>query len=253
MCEDAGRKRSAGPLGLDEPHEGRHTSFMRLVSFRLSTSASSPSRVRPVSVGRVAASALFVTAFLAALPLGDRPAGARAEEPTVAEPSGEASDGVVSEEETLRRALANAPSAEAAAPIRRRLVRLRMKSGSATADLLAERASAARLAGEGALALDLLDAAIAVAPAWGGGRHLRGALHAERGEFAPAVVDLGEALARDPSDAASLAMLALLRERKGAKAAALDLMRRAAVLDPHLPDLADEIERLSLEVEGRPI
>ena len=92
-----------------------------------------------------------------------------------------------------------------------------------------------------------------MAPNWAGGRHLRGAIHAERGEFAAAVIDLGEALARDPADAATMILLAFLRERAGEKAAALDLLKRAAAVDPNLPDLAAPIERLRLEVEGRPI
>lgn len=224
---------------------------MRLVSFRPSVSDSLAGGFRMVSrsvtlsVAHLLAPALLAATVTVA-------AGAWSPRPRAEEPAVEA-DGAVSEAEDLRRALATAETAEAAEPIRRRLIRLRMRSGSATADLLAARAATARLAGDGGLALDLLDAAIAVAPDWAGGRHLRGALHAERGEFAPAVVDLDEALERDPDDAASAAMLAVLRERGGDKRTALDLMRRAAAADPHLPDLAGEIERLSLEVEGRPI
>jgi len=193
----------------------------------------------------------MVVAVLLALSLGATLAGpgpASGEGRQAVEPSA-VGEGIAA----LERDLAEADSPEAATPIRKRLVRARMVSGSTTADLLTARAAVAERQGDGGLALDLLDAAIVVAPNWAGGRHLRGAIHAARGEFAAAVIDLGEALARDPADAATMILLAFLRERAGEKAAALDLLKRAAAADPHLPDLAAPIERLRLEVEGRPI
>lgn len=220
---------------------------MRLVSFRpfVSTFAggSPVGRSRRSVIGASLVLALF--AGLGAPGAGAAETTADAAMPEAHRPG----DGVAA----LERDLAAAESPEAAIPIRRRLVRLRMASGSATADLLAARAAVAKRQGDGGLALDLLDAAIVVAPNWAGGRHLRGAIHAERGEFAAATADLGEALARDPDDAAALILLAFLRERSGEKAAALALLKRAAAADPHLPDLADPIARLTIDVDGRPI
>ncbi|NLH83458.1 MAG: hypothetical protein GX458_21845 [Phyllobacteriaceae bacterium] len=227
-------------MDLDEPHEGRHTPFMRLVSFRLLFS---------IPFARRSARALGLM-LVVALVVGP-PSGRAAERPTEAATvaSGRVGEGIAA----LERDLAAAETPEAAIAIRKRLVRARLVSGSTTADLLAARAATAKRQGDGGLALDLLDAAIVVAPNWAGGRHLRGAIHAERGEFAAAVVDLGEALARDPADAATLVLLAFLRERAGEKAAALELMKRAAAADPQLPDLAEPIARLTIDVEGRPI
>lgn len=155
--------------------------------------------------------------------------------------------------EALRRALAEAETPEAAAGLRRRLEAMRLHSDSATADLLTTRAGAARAAGDLGSALDLLDAAIAVAPNWASGRRLRGLVHVEREAFGPAVVDLEDAVRRDPSDATALFVLAALRERSGDEAAALDLARRAQNADPYLPGLAETVERLTLDVEGRPL
>lgn len=222
---------------------------MRLVSFR--------PLFRPAGTGpaidrlrwRGAAAALLLGLSLGSMLVAPSARGADRPGEDAAASSRGVSEGIAA----LERDLAEADSPEAATPIRRRLVRARMVSGSATADLLTARAAVAKRQGDGGLALDLLDAAIVVAPNWAGGRHLRGAIHAERGEFAAAVADLGEALARDPADAATLILLGFLRERSGEKAAALDLLKRAAAADPHLPDLAPSIERLTLEVEGRPI
>lgn len=158
-----------------------------------------------------------------------------------------------SEADGLRQALATAPTAEAATRVRQRLDRLRTRSGSATADLLTARAGAARAAGDVAATLDLLDAAIAVAPDWAGGRHMRGLVHVGRGALGPAATDLDAAVRLDPYDATALFILAALRERGGDKAAALNLIRRAVVADPNLPGLTETAARLTLEVEGQPL
>ncbi len=149
--------------------------------------------------------------------------------------------------------LTAAPDEARAAEVRRLIDRARMVSGSATADLLVARAAVAERAGESGLALDLLDAAIVVAPRWAGGLRLRGLLQVRRGATASGAADLTAALRLDPRDGAALAVLAGLAELDGRKREALDLLKRARAVDPNEERLRESIERLTLEVEGRPL
>ncbi len=224
---------------------------MRLVSFLPRLPFPSPVRVSASgdSLGAVRPRRAAVTALVCLLAIGGGMPAVAA--PPVDRPAAGIEQPV--EAEALRRALAEAETAEVAAPLRRRLETLRLHSNSAAADLLTARAGAARAAGDVGTALDLLDAAIAVAPHWAAGRRLRGLVHVERGAFGPAAVDLDAAARLDPSDATALFVSAALRERAGDPAAALDLARRAQAADPQLPGVSETVERLTLQVEGRPL
>lgn len=219
----------------------RLVSFLRpLVDLLRPAAAVVPRRGGAGSARRALAVAMVATGLIGTVPVAaETPASPATQERT--------------ELQDLVRALARAETPEAAAAIRRRLIRLRMRSDSATASLLVSRAAAARLTGDDGLALDLLDAAIVAAPEWAGARHLRGMIHLSRGAEAAAAADLAAAARLDPSDATTLAALARLREAAGDKALALALLRRAGAADPQFPGLAEAIEALSLEVEGQPL
>lgn len=148
-------------------------------------------------------------------------------------------------------ALAAAPDDSSAAAIRARIESRWQASGSATADLLTTRAATAAHAGEPALALDLLDAAIVVAPTWAGGHHRRALLHLSRHDFPHARADIAATLAIEPRHFGAMAMMAALADADGRKKEALAWLRRIAGLDPRSPGLAGHIERLAIEVEGR--
>ncbi|MER2606498.1 MAG: hypothetical protein ABTQ29_11740, partial [Siculibacillus sp.] len=74
-----------------------------------------------------------------------------------------------------------------------------------------------------------------------------------RGATASGAADLTAALRLDPRDGAALAVLAGLAELDGRKREALDLLKRARAVDPNEERLRESIERLTLEVEGRPL
>lgn len=208
---------------------------MRLVSFRpLSGPSQWPRR------SRLAGAIGVGLALLVAAPL----AGA-AEPPTAVErPVPDALD-------TWFAALAAAPDDLSAARARGRIESLWKASGGATAELLASRAVVAAHAGDGGLALDLLDAAIVVAPTWAEARHVRGLIRFRGGDTGRAVIDLTEALRLEPRHIGALSGLAIVSEAAGRKAEALKWLRRLATLDPRNPGLGDRIERLTIEVEGR--
>lgn len=225
---------------------------MRLASFLRPLFGSrlppSPAVRRGGRTGSARRSVTMAAAMAAAMAAG----GSIFADPVAAQtPPGAATD-EGSELQGLVGALARAETPDAAAAIRRRLDRLRLRAASATASLLVTRAAAARLAGDDGLALDLVDAAIVTAPDWAGARRLRASIHLAQGSHAAAAVDLTAAARLDPSDATTLALLARLRAAEGDKALALALLRRAAALDPQFPGLVDAIEALTAEVEGQP-
>ncbi len=148
-------------------------------------------------------------------------------------------------------ALAAAPDEASAARARGRLEAHWNASGSATADLLAARAGTAVHAGDRALALDLMDAVIVVAPDWAGARHRRAVVHLAGGDTARATEDLLRTLAMEPRHIAAMTTLAGLYELTGRKAEALKWLRRLATIDPRNPGLGGRIERLTIDVEGR--
>lgn len=147
--------------------------------------------------------------------------------------------------------LAEAADATAAAVARARVAALWHVSGSDTANLLEARAEAAVKAGDIGLAMDLLDAAIVVAPRWPAAVHERAVLHLLREETGPAIADLRTVLALEPRYFPALSMLSAVMESLERKAEALALLKQAMALDPHGEDYAERLRRLTLEVEGR--
>lgn len=148
-------------------------------------------------------------------------------------------------------ALAAAPDDSSAATARTRIEAAWGSSGSPTADLLMVRAATAAHGGDAALSLDLLDAAIVVAPDWAGARHRRALLHVARHNVSQAIADLEATLRLEPRHFGAMVMLAAILDEAGRKAEALQWLRRVAVIDPREPGLARQIERLTTEVEGR--
>lgn len=209
---------------------------MRLVSFRpLARRSTRPDRPR-LAAAIAAALALLV---------GTAPAVATADPPPARDrPAPNALD-------TWFAALAAAPDDLAAARLRGRIEAAWKTAGGATAGLLSTRAVIAAHAGDRGLALDLLDAAIVVAPNWADARHQRALIRFAGGDAGRAAVDLAEALRLEPRHLGAIAGLAAVSEATGRKAEALNWLRRLATLDPRNPGLGGRIERLSIEVEGR--
>lgn len=161
---------------------------------------------------------------------------------------------VESPAETIDRALAAlaaAPDAVAAAPLRALALSRWRISGSPTADLLITRAEAAVAGGDTGLASDLFDAAIVVAPTFVAALHERAVLHLLREETTAAIGDLRAVLVLEPRHFPALSMLSAVMESLDRKGEALDLLRRAAAIDPHGEGTEERLKRLVVEVEGR--
>jgi len=124
--------------------------------------------------------------------------------------------------------------------------------GAAEAFILAARAANAVAAGEPGLALDLIDAAIVVAPRWANARMNRAMIHLTRHDIDRAVADLATTLTMEPRHIGAMGTLAAVAEAGGRKAEALKWLRSLARLDPRNPAVAaDRMEKLTIEVEGR--
>ncbi|MCW2274926.1 hypothetical protein GJ654_10830 [Rhodoblastus acidophilus] len=148
--------------------------------------------------------------------------------------------------------LGQAEDPESAAQLRAMIGALWSHSGSPTADLLMARAETALRAQKAEIAAKLLDRVVTLYPDWGQAWRRRAQSAVEDGDREAAMLDLSRALSIEPRDFLAMRQLSeLLRESR--KAEALDLLRRAAELDPQDKVLAREVEALSREVEGRGI
>lgn len=129
--------------------------------------------------------------------------------------------------------------------------RIWSRSGSASMDLLFQRA-------KDALAREDLDAAIlhltdlvTLAPDFAEGWHLRARAYFQQEEYGAAIADIGHVLALEDRHFLALAGLGTLFEAIGEEKKALDAFRRALEFFPGLPPAKEAVERLETEVEGR--
>lgn len=131
--------------------------------------------------------------------------------------------------------------------IERRLAR----SGSATADLLTDRAGQAMGGGDLPLAVELMDRATSLEPGWAEGWSRRATLFFRLSDPATAIADLQRAVVLEPRHFEAWAALGKLYLAQDDKARALDAFRRAEAVYPSWDALQKAIERLRPEVDGR--
>jgi tetratricopeptide (TPR) repeat protein len=155
--------------------------------------------------------------------------------------------------DTLFSRLRQAEDPVTAAHLRAMIGEVWSHSGSPTGDLLMTRAEAALRAQNGEVAGKLLDKVVALYPDWGQAWRRRAQSAVESGNREGAILDLGKALNVEPRDFLAMRQLSELLRNDAKKPEALDLLRRAAALDPRDEDLAREVKDLSQEVEGRGI
>ncbi|TXN39068.1 tetratricopeptide repeat protein [Methylobacterium sp. WL119] len=149
--------------------------------------------------------------------------------------------------ERLRNAEDDAEAKGVATLIERRLDR----SGSATVDLLTDRARQAMTAQDFALAAELMDRATAIEPAWSEGWNRRATVFWLLTDRESAIADLQRALVLEPRHFEAWAALGRIYLSMDDKARAMNAYRRAIAIYPRMPKLKDAMERLSPEVDGR--
>ncbi len=125
------------------------------------------------------------------------------------------------------------------------------RSGSDTADLLLQRSEEALKGQDAALAVELLDRVTQLRPDWAEAWNRRAAAFYQLDDPDRAIMDLREALSREPRHFHAWAALGHVEMASGDKGRALAAYRRALKIHPHLPDIGKMVDRLAPEIDGR--
>ena len=153
----------------------------------------------------------------------------------------------------LFEALKAAPDADSAKLVEGRIWALWLASGSDTTDLLMSRVKTALDNKDTKLALELLDAVIALRPEYVEAWNRRATIHFLNKDYAKSLADIREVLAREPRHFGALSGLGVILQEFGDDKLALEAFRRALAVNPHLQKIPDLVKTLSEKVEGRDI
>ena len=149
--------------------------------------------------------------------------------------------------------LAAAQTPEDAKGIAETIQRRWARSGSDTADLLMTRAQAALREKKTELAIELLDRIISLEPDWAEAWNQRANALFISGDSIRSVLDIGEALKREPRHYGAMTGLGMILRQQGDDKQAMVAYRRALALYPQLETVKRAVESLKFEVDGREI
>jgi tetratricopeptide (TPR) repeat protein len=147
--------------------------------------------------------------------------------------------------------LLNAQTGAEAGAVEQQIWQVWGQSGSATVDVLIERADAAEAAGDKPLALRFINQATELTPSYAGGWYRRSILRYDADDRAGAIADIQETLKREPRHFGALAGLGMIYEDMGQEKAALNAYRRALEIHPFLDSAKQGLQRLEPKVEGQ--
>ena len=150
-------------------------------------------------------------------------------------------------------ALKAAPNARIAKQIEKRIEATLAISESDTANLLMVRAQTVMAAKEYKTAQQLLDSIIEINPRHTEAWARRATLHFVQKDIYSSLADLRVVLAQEPRHYQALAGLGIILEELGEDKRALEALRRALEVNPHLDNVPEMVRRLKLKVEGREI
>jgi tetratricopeptide (TPR) repeat protein len=153
----------------------------------------------------------------------------------------------------LFEALKVAPDDESAKYVENRIWAIWMASTSDTANVLMSRVKTAVDAQDFDLAIKLLDAIIDIKPDFVEAWNRRATVYYAKKEFARALADIRQVLAREPRHFGALSGLGIILEEIGDDKHALDVFRRALAIHPHLERIPDLVKKLSDKIDGRDI
>ena len=147
--------------------------------------------------------------------------------------------------------LATAADEEASKPYAETIERLWLSSGSDTVAALMERAMQAVGQKRNDLALQLLSAVVEQAPDYAEGWNRRAYVFYTEGDYERALGDLRRVLALDPNHYKALDGLGQIMRQLDHKPQALQAYEKLQMVHPFWPSLANVIEELRREVDGR--
>ncbi len=99
----------------------------------------------------------------------------------------------------------------------------------------------------------LLNSIIAIKPGYVEAWNQRATVYYLKDDYAHAIADIAEVLAREPRQFGALAGLGLMLQDIGDDKDALEAYRKALAIDPHLENIPDTVKTLTEKVEGRDI
>ncbi len=150
-------------------------------------------------------------------------------------------------------ALKVAPDDESAKYVENRIWAIWFASASDTANLLMGRAKTAADAKDFDLAIKLLNAVIDIRPDFVEAWNRRATIYYTKKEFARALEDIQQVLAREPRHFGALSGLGIIMQELGDDKHALDAFRRALAIHPRLERIPDLVKKLADKIDGRDI
>jgi tetratricopeptide (TPR) repeat protein len=147
--------------------------------------------------------------------------------------------------------LAAAKTPEEAKGIANLIQRRWARSGSDTADLLMTRAQTAMKDKQLELAIELLDRIISLEPNWAEGWNQRANALFLSGDPIRSMLDIGEALKREPRHYGAMLGLGTILRQQGDDKRAMVAYRRALEVYPQMEAIKNAVESLKSEVDGR--
>jgi tetratricopeptide (TPR) repeat protein len=155
--------------------------------------------------------------------------------------------------EFLFGALKVAPDAASAKHVEGRIWALWTATPSDTTMLLMTRARTAVEKKQVDVAIKLLDKVVRLKPDYVEGWKRRATLHFLQNDYAKSLADIREVLLREPRHFGALTGLGMIMQEVGDDRRALDALRKALEINPHLERVPDMVKTLTEKVEGRPI
>lgn len=126
-----------------------------------------------------------------------------------------------------------------------------LESGSATVDLLMQRAVDAAAVEDTETARELLDRVILLKPDYPEAYHRRAGLFLSEENYPEAIRDLNEALKLEPRHFGAWVGMGFILESLGGEPQALESYREALAIYPLLPQARDAAARLTKQAEGQ--
>jgi len=197
--------------------------------------------------------ALINGLFVAALTLAPVPLMAQTAMPDPESESALTSDEATDRLDKLYETLATIDDESAAAPVVEQIRELWARSGSASMDLLLNRARSAMAEEDYERATAHLRALTRLAPDFAEGWNAAATLHFLQQDYWRAVEDIETTLKLEPRHFSALTGLALILEQVDRPAAALEAWREVNRLYPGLENAREAIDRLAPEVDGKDI
>jgi len=146
--------------------------------------------------------------------------------------------------------LLEAPSDEEAESVALDIWAAWLESGSATVDIVMERAVSAQMRGNDEMAFALYDRAIAIRPAYAEAWHRRATLFLEQERYDEALRDFNESLRHEPRHFGAWLGVAIMLERFGSTDEALEAYREALEIYPRMEAAKRGVSRFSEVSDG---